>query len=215
MSRKAAWALSAALVFVLGVAGVLYMELHRLSEMVEEQRTFVLRTQTRDALLGRSLPDLTLPSVRGDSAPILRGDTGPHAVWSVDPDRCIQCLEGLGEWRRVARSPGVRGVVILEGTGREEAVRITRETGLDGTVLYDSTSAWQGGDRDDWPAMVMLGVDPEGRIQSVASRESRGSCRWSAFDYTQAALKGMGEGVSGGEEPLTSTAASPATGGGP
>lgn len=204
MSRRAAWALSAALVFVLGVAGVLYMELHRLSEMVERQRTFVLRTQTRDALLGRSLPDVTLPSVRGDSAPILRRDSGPHAVWSVDPDRCLQCLGRLGEWRRLARSPGVRAVVILEGTGRAEAARITRETGLDGTVLYDSASAWQGGDRDDWPAMVMLAADREGRIQSVASRERRGSCRWSAFDYTLAALKGMGEGVDGGEESLTS-----------
>lgn len=201
MSRKAAWGLSAALVFVLGVAAVLYMELHRLSESVQQQRTFVLRTQVRDALLGRSLPDVALPSVRGDSGPIVRGDSGPHAVWSVDPDRCVQCLDRLGEWRRLAETPGVRAVVILEGTGREEAGRIARETGLSGTVLYDSTATWQGGDRDDWPAMVMLGVDREGRIQSVASRENRGSCRWSAFDYTLAAVRQLGGTAAGRGSP--------------
>lgn len=206
MSRKAAWALSAALVFVIGVSAFLFMELHRLSDRYEELRPLVLRTQTRDALLDRSIPDLRLPAVGGDSASVVERGDRPHVVWSVSPDRCIQCLEGLGEWRRMAQHPRLRAVVILEGVAREEAETIVRETGLDGTVLYDPSGDWHGsplGGR--WPGMVVLGVDPEGRIRSVASRENRGSCRWSAFDYTLAAVQRLGEAAEAGRESLTST----------
>lgn len=194
VSRKAALSLSAALLFVLGVAGVLYWELHRLSDRVEQQRTFVLRSQVRDALLGRTLPDLKLPAVRGDSASLVRRGTRPHVIWTLDPDRCIQCLEGLGEWRRIARTPGVRAVVVLEGTDGSEAEGIVRQTALDGTVLYDSAGGWlRPSPGEEWPAMVVLGVEADGRIRSVASRESRGSCRWSAFDYSLSVVEGLVE----------------------
>lgn len=206
VSRKATWWLSGALLFVLGVGVFLYMELHRLSDRVQQQRTYVLRTVVRDALLHRTLPELTLPSARGDSAPlVLRGDR-PNAIWFVDPERCVQCLERLSDWRRMVQHSGVRAVAVLEGTGGEAARGIIRETGLTGTVLYDSARVWRRSlPQDDWPAMVMLGVDGEGRIQSVASRENRGSCRWSAFDYTLAAVRQLGGTAEAGQPPLAAT----------
>lgn len=174
------------LLMLLGVSGFLYARLHQYSGQVAVVQSRLLRLEVRDAQLGARLPTRTFPTVQESTGRQPLHQRGQrHVVWVIDPTRCLQCLEGLGAWRKIQEEPGLRAVVLLEGIGEHRARQIVRETTLGGLVLMDSAARWrENRPPERWPAMTVLGVAANGRIRTVAARMARGTCRWSPFNYT-------------------------------
>lgn len=183
------WWLGGALAAALGAALLLYADLHRLSGRVDSVRPLLERARIRDRLLQRRLPDLRLPAVGADTTRPVWGGPGPHLVVTVDPERCVDCLEGLAGWSRAVHNPGVEAVMVLEGVDRTRGAEIVTEAGIRGTVLVDPEAA--AGERFGWSrstGMAVLTVDAGRTVRSVAVRRARGGCRWSALGRAVALL---------------------------